>query len=465
MEITSGTFFSSVDDIQSEILKVLDSARKEIKVAVAWFTNRTLFNKLLEKQAEGVNVYVIIASHEINRNCGINYDMLATAGGEFLELVNEDGLMHSKFCVVDFNIICMGSYNWTYSANKRNQETMDITVGDLKKVDGFLQEFERMRNLCGQQVEYSTPDLSETLQIFQLVKAFINLNQPHMITPYLNQLQKVDEIRHIVEYLKSQEYDKAIRSIDQFMHDYTRPVSVTQREIAALKFKIQYFSYQVESLEAEKTQTESELEQFTHRYVIELNPIILKILELKKKLYRKLKEYGIVDSTYEDLEEEFRQAQESLQEEAEIEIPDLNLDDLKTIKQLHREGVAMSHPDSPGCIYEDKKQASHMFDQLTKAYKANDIEKVKFLVGEMRLGKTANETDNYNELDYLKAKLVSLEQKYKILLVELVEIKSSEYYQKMPPREEWNLYFERAKLQLQLDYTHLEEKYTHAKTN
>ena len=106
-----------------------------------------------------------------------------------------------------------------------------------------------------------------------------------------------------------------------------------------------------------------------------------------------------------------------------------------------------------------------MFDQLTKAYKANDIEKVKFLVGEMRLGKTANETDNYNELDYLMAKLVSLEQKYKILLVELVEIKSSEYYQKMPPREEWNSYFERAKLQLQLDYRQLEEKFTHAKTN
>jgi len=464
MEITSGTFFSSVDDIQSEILKALASAKKDIKVAVAWFTDKTLFNKLLEKQSEGVNVSVIIASHETNHNCGINYDMLANVGGEFLELVNEDGLMHSKFCVVDFNIICMGSYNWTYSARKRNQETMDITVGDLKKVDGFLQEFERLRNLCGQHVEFSTPDLSETLQIFQLVKAFINLNQPHMITPYLNQLQRVDEISNIVGYLKSQQYDKAIRSIDQFVHDYNRPVSVTQREIAALKFQIQYFSYQVETLEAEKAQTESELEQFSHRYVIELNPIILKILELKKKLYRKLKEYGIVDSTYEELEDEFRQAQESLKEESAIEIPDLTEVDFKTIKQLHREGVTMCHPDSPCCIYEDKKVANHIFDQLTKAYKANDIEKVKFLVGEMRLGKITNESDNYNELDYLKAKLVSLQQKYKTLLVELMEIKSSEYYQKMPPRVEWNSYFERAKLQLQNDYTHLEEKYTHAKT-
>jgi hypothetical protein len=286
-----------------------------------------------------------------------------------------------------------------------------------------------------------------------------------MIIPYVNQLQNIDEIKFITEYLKIHEYEKAVRAIDDFIHNYTRPVSVTQNEIAALKFRIQYYSYLVESLEAEKAQIEAELEQFTHRYIIELNPIILKILELKKKLYRKLKEYGIVDNTYETIEEEFNEAKEKLKEQTEIDLPELNFDDLKTIKQLYREGVTLCHPDSQECIYKDPKKASSAFDQLTKAYKANDLEKVRFLVGEMHLNKPIDIIDNYNELEFFKAKLVSLEQKYKMLQIELVELKSSDDYKRMPHREKWDSYFERQKKQHFIEYEKLKEKYTQPKSN
>lgn len=465
IEIESQTFFSTKDDIQSVILSKLGKAKQEIKVAVAWFTDRKLFQKLKEKQKNGVKVSLIIANHDINFTCGINFQELAQLGGELIVMGNGEGLMHNKFCIIDFDIVCMGSFNWTISANTRNQEFLNVTSGNQKMVTEFVDEFERLRELCGKETKLDVPDLSEVFQIFNLIKAFINLNQPNQITPYIYKLQGVTEVADIKKELEKQDYHKALQLINQFIHNYSRPVSLTQRKLHEIRFKIQYIAYQVEVLETEKMQMESDLEQFMHRYVIELNPIILKILELKKKLYLKLMKYGIHDSTYEELEEEFRQKNEEFQKEVKVKIIDLNNDELKTIKQMHREGVSLCHPDSPHCIYEDKGEANRMFDQLTKAYKTNDIEKVRYLVGEMRLGKSANDDDNYDEIDYLKAKLVSLEQKYKILLSEILEIKTSDNYKKMPVREKWDIYFEEAKEQLALEYEQLNEKYTHSKIN
>ena len=78
----------------------------------------------------------------------------------------------------------------------------------------------------------------------------------------------------------------------------------------------------------------------------------------------------------------------------------------------------------------------------------------------MRLGKKIDSENEYNEYEFLQAKLTHLEQKYKILLVDLVEIKSSEDYQRMPPRDEWDNYFLESKKQLMEEYNQLVKKYT-----
>lgn len=458
--IQPGTYFSTKDDIQEVLLDALSESKIKTLVAVAWLTDKTLFSKLLDLQKKGVNVEVIIANHESNHNSGINYSDLSDAGGEIIIMGDGEGIMHNKFCIIDYNIVCMGSYNWTYSARSRNQEFLNIEMGNARMVDDFVQEFKRLKEMSGTSLEFSTPDLSETLQILYLIKALINLRQTNQINPFIYQLEVVPEASRIVEALKSKSYDNSIQIINEFISTYTIPVSVIQRDIAKLKFMIQYYSYQINALEIEKAQVESELEQFIHRYIIELNPHILKILDLKKKIFNKLKKYGVIDTTYEELEEEFNQAKETLEEEAEVNLPNLKEDELKSIKQLHREGVAMCHPDSPNCIYADKQEASRMFDQLTKAYKANDIERVRFLVNEMRLGRKINSDQGYDEVELLRAKLITLEQKYKLLLTELLEIKSSDYYKKMPPHDEWNSYFEHSRTNLENEYNNLLEKFT-----
>ena len=54
------------DNIQKEILDVLHSAKYKIYVAVAWITDKEIWNVLIDKVNEGVNVRIVLVEDEIN---------------------------------------------------------------------------------------------------------------------------------------------------------------------------------------------------------------------------------------------------------------------------------------------------------------------------------------------------------------------------------------------------------------
>jgi phosphatidylserine/phosphatidylglycerophosphate/cardiolipin synthase-like enzyme len=116
-------FFS---DIRQEIIKSLDEATEEILVAVYWFTNHDLFNKLCDKVREGKKVELIIHNDFINnRNAGLDFQAFIDIGGHFF-FSDADNPMHNKFCVIDNKILINGSYNWTYFAENKNSENIPL---------------------------------------------------------------------------------------------------------------------------------------------------------------------------------------------------------------------------------------------------------------------------------------------------------------------------------------------------
>ena len=56
--------------IESKILQALETAKASIDLCIAWFTNETLRDKLLEKQGEGCVVRVIRYKDGINASSG-----------------------------------------------------------------------------------------------------------------------------------------------------------------------------------------------------------------------------------------------------------------------------------------------------------------------------------------------------------------------------------------------------------
>jgi phosphatidylserine/phosphatidylglycerophosphate/cardiolipin synthase-like enzyme len=128
--------------IQNQILTALDKARVSIRLAMAWFTNVILFNKLIEKQNQGIDVQLLIYDDYINVNYGVDFSQLNC---KHIKHAEHGGLMHDKFCVIDNQIVITGSYNWTNNAEYRNNENITIEK-DPEQATRYSEEFRRLSN-------------------------------------------------------------------------------------------------------------------------------------------------------------------------------------------------------------------------------------------------------------------------------------------------------------------------------
>lgn len=453
------SYFTKQTDVRKIILGHLDGAAKTVFVAVAWFTDTILFNKLLELQERGLTVEIIITKHDFNSKSQNNYSLIEK-NGFFAEIGNDDQLMHMKFCIIDYSTVISGSANWSNRAFTVNNEEVTIVSGNQQRTNDFVEEFDRLKELSGKiSNSEEALDISKALKFFKLIKVYISLGDTSSIQHYAHKLKLIKEIAPISKLLLTGNYDMAYIEIEKFEKNYTQLVNVSEIEKAQVLSQINLLSYQIETLRIEKTEIEAQIEQFNHRYIIELNPLISKILALKKKVYEKMKKHGIVDDTFAKIEEEFKKKNKEFKEEIKIDIPELNEEDSEDVKKMHRESVKLCHPDSRNCIYEDKEEAAKVFRQLTTAVKANDIEKVRHIWNELKLGNPISEIADHNEINHLRIKLETLKAKYNFLINELSIILSSEDYKRMLNIDDWNEYFETQKSLLKQEYISLNDKY------
>jgi tetratricopeptide (TPR) repeat protein len=127
------------ENIAASILEELAGASRSIRVAVAWFTDRQLFDVLLQKASEGIAVIVIIRNDVINLGqAGLAWQKLLDANGTLYFSPNTPAL-HHKFCLIDDKTLLSGSYNWTYGA-RRNRENM-VVVQQGEVIQAFRKEF------------------------------------------------------------------------------------------------------------------------------------------------------------------------------------------------------------------------------------------------------------------------------------------------------------------------------------
>lgn len=127
-------------DIQNRILKALDSAEVSITLVMAWFTNDTLFQKIIEKQNQGVEIKLAIYDDGINKKHGVDISQVPHVK---LKKGVRGGLMHNKFCVIDNQVVITGSYNWSANAEFKNDENVTIE-NDPKQASKYSIEYRRL---------------------------------------------------------------------------------------------------------------------------------------------------------------------------------------------------------------------------------------------------------------------------------------------------------------------------------
>lgn len=126
-------------EIHAEILDRVSSAQDSIKVAVAWFTDKDLFQALLTAQERGVKVEVVVADNENNEKLPL--EEVERRDGRLVRIKGAGfGMMHQKYCIVDERIVINGSFNWTVNAKTNNSENAIVTT-EKTIVQALLKNF------------------------------------------------------------------------------------------------------------------------------------------------------------------------------------------------------------------------------------------------------------------------------------------------------------------------------------
>lgn len=146
------TCFSPLGKCSSHIVRELSQAQKEILVAIYAFTSDDLAWALVKARQRGVKVQVVLdqefdATNESSKGLFLEQQGIPVRRISGLNRANPErgpGLMHQKFAVIDHRVVLAGSYNWTVSADKVNDENLLIFRGAGPLADDYRKEFFRL---------------------------------------------------------------------------------------------------------------------------------------------------------------------------------------------------------------------------------------------------------------------------------------------------------------------------------
>ena len=137
----SNLFYSN---IENKIVVNLQNTKVNVKIAVAWFTNPTLFHIIENLNNKNIEIELVLSNEKLNfTNEKINFQKLIDKN-VLIKVSEHPNLMHNKFCIIDNRILITGSYNWTLKAEKSNYENIIIST-DEKLVDDFLNYFDFLK--------------------------------------------------------------------------------------------------------------------------------------------------------------------------------------------------------------------------------------------------------------------------------------------------------------------------------
>ncbi len=135
-------YFSPDDHVQAALLDLLQNAKTNIEFLAYSFTSDPLSEAIRERAAAGVRVRGVMDAGQVKTNRGTEYDRFRTAGLD-VRLDGELGLMHHKVLIIDRQVVVLGSYNFTASAEKTNDENV-LIIHNPDVAMQFLQEFRRV---------------------------------------------------------------------------------------------------------------------------------------------------------------------------------------------------------------------------------------------------------------------------------------------------------------------------------
>jgi len=115
------TYFSPDDGTASRIQELIAGAEQSIYFMAFSFTSDDIAAALIERHKAGVTVAGVFEGSQYGSNAGTEFDNLLAAGIDVYLDGNRNN-MHHKVIIIDEGVVITGSYNFSRSAETRNDE-------------------------------------------------------------------------------------------------------------------------------------------------------------------------------------------------------------------------------------------------------------------------------------------------------------------------------------------------------
>lgn len=135
-------YFSPDDGTAARLVELISSAQESVSFMAFSFTADDIASAMLARAANGVIVRGVFEESQVESNIGDEYLTLRNAGLD-VRLDGNRANMHHKVIIIDDTIVITGSYNFSASAEDRNDEnTLVIYSPQIAAL--FQNEFARV---------------------------------------------------------------------------------------------------------------------------------------------------------------------------------------------------------------------------------------------------------------------------------------------------------------------------------
>jgi len=306
---------------------------------------------------------------------------------------------------------------------------------ELKKLETKLQELIEKKVECLNDIEEFNQQYN--LQLGELIKSILNLKK---------------EILH----------HKTIKKRtckDQYQEDF-KTLEDTKDTINELKETLSQLEEQLDELDEDDENYNELLE--AHEELQKALDGLKKDLILQEEELQNIKsfmendkldeEYEEVKSQYEEYTNDYEQIQE-----AHKDIFTLNENEKVELKKLYKKAARLCHPD---IVPDELKEKAHeLMQELNHAYSKKDLKNVQKILASLESGSGFELTsDSITDKELLKEKIKEYKNNIAQTESEIEAIKEDDTYQTILELDDWDVYFEALKSELQQEIQRLKEE-------
>jgi phosphatidylserine/phosphatidylglycerophosphate/cardiolipin synthase-like enzyme len=137
--------FAPEDRVARRVIQLIRGAKKSIHFLAFSFTSEGIAEAMVERAAEGISLLGVLETTQVRSNTGTQFEVLRGGGGVYLDANPRN--MHHKLILIDGEIIITGSYNFSESAESKNDEDL-LILRNPELAATFEWEFQRIHEMA-----------------------------------------------------------------------------------------------------------------------------------------------------------------------------------------------------------------------------------------------------------------------------------------------------------------------------